>query len=55
VPIEHRDHRLHLPVPAGAAAGQDVIFTIGAMHRAGVPIVAGTDGSGIELIRELEI
>lgn len=25
------------------------------MHRAGVPIVAGTDGSGIELIRELEI
>jgi len=25
------------------------------MHQAGVPIVAGTDGSGIELIRELEI
>jgi imidazolonepropionase-like amidohydrolase len=25
------------------------------MHAAGVPIVAGTDGSGIELIRELEI
>jgi imidazolonepropionase-like amidohydrolase len=25
------------------------------MHKAGVPIVAGTDGAGIELIRELEI
>ncbi|PYK42056.1 MAG: amidohydrolase, partial [Verrucomicrobia bacterium] len=25
------------------------------MHTAGVPIVAGTDGSGIEIIRELEI
>ena len=25
------------------------------MHEAGVPIVAGTDGSGIELVRELEI
>src|SRR6202023_1963915 len=23
VPIEHRDNRLHLPVPAGAIAGQD--------------------------------
>ena len=26
-----------------------------AMHRAGVPIVAGTDGSGLELVRELEL
>jgi imidazolonepropionase-like amidohydrolase len=25
------------------------------MHKAGIPIVAGTDGSGIELIHELEI
>jgi imidazolonepropionase-like amidohydrolase len=25
------------------------------MHQAGVPIVAGTDGSGIEIVRELEI
>jgi imidazolonepropionase-like amidohydrolase len=25
------------------------------MHAAGVPIVAGTDGAGIELVRELEI
>jgi imidazolonepropionase-like amidohydrolase len=28
---------------------------LAAMHRAKVPIVAGTDGSGIELVRELEI
>ncbi|MEO7335882.1 MAG: amidohydrolase family protein, partial [Caldimonas sp.] len=25
------------------------------LHKAGVPIVAGTDGSGIELVRELEL
>jgi imidazolonepropionase-like amidohydrolase len=25
------------------------------MHRAGIPIVAGTDGAGIELVRELEV
>ena len=28
---------------------------VGALHRAGVPIVAGTDGSGVELVRELEL
>ena len=28
---------------------------VGRMHKAGVPIVAGTDGSGIELVRELEL
>jgi imidazolonepropionase-like amidohydrolase len=28
---------------------------VGAMHRAGVPIVAGTDGNGFELVRELEL
>ncbi|HEX8365081.1 MAG TPA: amidohydrolase family protein [Allosphingosinicella sp.] len=28
---------------------------VGALHRAGVPVVAGTDGSGLELIRELEL
>jgi imidazolonepropionase-like amidohydrolase len=27
----------------------------GMMHRAGVPMVAGTDGSGMELVRELEL
>ncbi len=25
------------------------------MYKAGVPIVAGTDGSGIEIVRELEV
>jgi imidazolonepropionase-like amidohydrolase len=28
---------------------------VGALHSAGVPIVAGTDGSGLELVRELEL
>lgn len=28
---------------------------VGVLHRAGVPIVAGTDGSGIEIVRELEL
>ena len=28
---------------------------VAALHRAGVPIVAGTDGSGMELVRELEL
>ena len=27
----------------------------GRLHRAGVPIVAGTDGEGLELVRELEL
>lgn len=28
---------------------------VGAMHKSGVPVVAGTDGSGLELVRELEL
>jgi hypothetical protein len=28
---------------------------VGRLHRAGVPVVAGTDGSGLELVRELEL
>ncbi|WP_174296282.1 amidohydrolase family protein [Sphingomonas bacterium] len=32
-----------------------MVELLGAMHKAGVPIVAGTDGSGIEIVRELEI
>lgn len=32
-----------------------MVALLGRMHKAGVPIVAGTDGAGIELIRELEI
>lgn len=32
-----------------------MVQLVGKLHDAGVPIVAGTDGYGIELIRELEI
>jgi hypothetical protein len=32
-----------------------MVQLVGKLHKAGVPIVAGTDGWGIELIRELEI
>lgn len=32
-----------------------LIALVGALHRAGVPIVAGTDGTGMELVRELEL
>jgi imidazolonepropionase-like amidohydrolase len=32
-----------------------MVELVGRLHRAGVPIVAGTDGLGLELIRELEI
>ena len=28
---------------------------VGALHRAGVPVVAGTDGSGVEIFREIEL
>jgi imidazolonepropionase-like amidohydrolase len=32
-----------------------MVELLGMMHKAGVPIVAGTDGAGIEIIHELEI
>lgn len=32
-----------------------MVELLGRMHKAGVPIASGTDGSGIELIHELEI
>jgi imidazolonepropionase-like amidohydrolase len=32
-----------------------MVELLGRLHKAGVPIVAGTDGAGIELTRELEI
>jgi cytosine/adenosine deaminase-related metal-dependent hydrolase len=32
-----------------------LVELVGALHQAGVPVVAGTDGSGLELIRELEL
>jgi len=37
------------------ASWAKMVALLGRMHRAGVPIVAGTDGSGLELIHELEI
>ena len=48
-------------VPAGLtradyrASWAKMVELLSLMHKAGVPIVAGTDGSGIEIIRELEI
>ncbi len=48
-------------VPAGLtradwrASYKKLAGLVGAMHKAGVPVVAGTDGSGLELIRELEL
>jgi imidazolonepropionase-like amidohydrolase len=32
-----------------------MVGVVGRLHKAGVPIVAGTDGSGLELVRELEL
>lgn len=37
------------------ASFKKLVELVGAMHEAGVPIVAGTDGSGLELVRELEL
>jgi imidazolonepropionase-like amidohydrolase len=37
------------------ASWAKMIQILAKMHQAGIPIVAGTDGSGIELIHELEI
>jgi imidazolonepropionase-like amidohydrolase len=37
------------------ASWAKMVALLGKMHAAGVPIVAGTDGAGIELIHELEI
>jgi imidazolonepropionase-like amidohydrolase len=48
-------------VPAGLtradyrASWAKMVALLGKMHKAGVPIVAGTDGAGIELVHELEI
>jgi imidazolonepropionase-like amidohydrolase len=32
-----------------------LVALVGEMHKAGVPVVSGTDGSGMELVRELEL
>lgn len=37
------------------ASFRKLVALVAAMHRAGVPIVAGTDGTGMELVRELEL
>jgi len=37
------------------ASWAKLVQLLAKMHKAGVPIVAGTDGFGIELVRELEI
>jgi len=37
------------------ASWAKMVQLLGKMHEAGVPIVAGTDGNGIELVHELEI
>lgn len=37
------------------ASWAKMVELLGMMHKAGVPIVAGTDGNGVELVRELEI
>ena len=50
-----------LEIPAGytradfRASFAKLVALVGALHKAGVPIVAGTDGSGMELVRELEL
>ena len=37
------------------ASWKKMVDLLGRMHKANIPIVAGTDGSGIEIIHELEI
>jgi imidazolonepropionase-like amidohydrolase len=37
------------------ASWAKMVDLLGRLHKAGVPIVAGTDGAGIELVHELEI
>ncbi len=50
-----------IPLPEGTtradaiASVKHMVEYVAVMRKAGVPIVAGTDGSGIELVRELEL
>jgi imidazolonepropionase-like amidohydrolase len=37
------------------ASWAKMVELLGRMHKAGIPIVAGTDGAGIELVHELEL
>jgi imidazolonepropionase-like amidohydrolase len=50
-----------IPLPEGTtradaiASFKHMVEYVAVMRKAGVPIVAGTDGSGMELVRELEL
>lgn len=50
-----------IPLPEGTtreeakASVKHMLEYVATMRKAGVPIVAGTDGSGLELVRELEL
>jgi imidazolonepropionase-like amidohydrolase len=50
-----------IPLPEGTtreeakASVKHMLEYVAAMRKAGVPIVAGTDGQGMELVRELEL
>ena len=50
-----------IPLPEGTtradvvASVKHMLEYVAAMRKAGVPIVAGTDGTGLELVRELEL
>ena len=50
-----------IPLPEGTsradavASVKHMVEYVAVMRKAGVPIVAGTDGSGLELVRELEL
>jgi imidazolonepropionase-like amidohydrolase len=37
------------------ASFEKMVALVSALHEAGVPIVAGTDGTGMEIVRELEL
>lgn len=37
------------------ASFRKLVELVGRLHKAGAPVVAGTDGSGLELVRELEL
>src|SRR6185295_20217630 len=44
------------PTPADTAASfKHMLSYVNVLRKAGVPIVAGTDGTGLELVRELEL
>ena len=60
-PVERGFRQGGFALPAGVtradyrASFAKLCDLVGAMHKAGVPIVAGTDGTGMELVRELEL